>query len=426
MSFLRDTLNVYGLDQHELAILAAMVIHQPVLFAGMHGSCKTELPARLAAAYFGVELLAQRFRAYEAKNVDIVEALGYPDAHALRHARHGKEIGYVPSPISMLTRWVVLIDEILVASSTMQNRLLELIRARTLMGIPTEVRYIFGATNPPTAGNHNLYDVSPGSLQLIDRFLVINLPSLSVHTDEQRKLYRRMLQDSELRLAPGERPLRKLLRNARTRMAEFKSGDRERVENVVVELVATLTRVEGGRAVKEGQPLTTFSPRKAKVLTQFLLATEALRRTAPQVPYSLTNVVTGVLGLVPEATLLCRTKLTTGDKLRVEIEEQLRGLHLQDPLRAHRGDLLKLARAKVADDMAWSTEIISAASSVTDVETLARAVVLVERRGAAGKMVGRDLRQLLARVVLPGKAAFSLTRLTDAVETAIAAARRAQ
>ena len=423
--FLAEVLNVFGLEQQELTIIAAMVVRQPVLLSGMHGSCKTDLPERLAAAYFGVDRLPRRFRAYEAKNIDIVEALGYPDAKALRHARHGQEIGYVPSPISMLTRWVVLIDEILVASGNMQNRLLELVRKGTLMGVPTEVRFIFGATNPPAAGNYNLYDVSPGSLQLVDRFLTVSLPTLAVHTDKDRQYYRQMLHDSELHLQPGQQPLRQILRAARRRLAAFTPADQDRVGEVVLDLVGILTKVEGGRVAKDGQPLTTFSPRKAKVLGRFLLATEALRRTAPQITYNLSSVVEGVLGLVPEATLLCRVKLSNVDKLRVEIEERLKDLHLQDPLRAHRGNLLKLARARVADDMAWSTEIVDAARGVTKPETLATAIVLVERRGNAGRMVGRELRLLLAQQVLPRKAKFSLTALTKAIEQMVHAAQRA-
>jgi MoxR-like ATPase len=424
MGFLEEQLHLYGLQDQELAIIANMVIRHPVLLVGWHGSAKTELCWRLAAALYGVELTARRFRKYEAKNLDMTEMLGYADVYALRHHRGRREVGYVPSPISMATRWVVLIDEILVASGFTQNKLLELVRERTIQGVPTEVRYIFAATNPPSAGNFNLYDVNPGSLPLVDRFSVVTFPRFLLNSTTDRESLKRIIRHSDMPLQPGARPLRAIIKRARAKLASFSADDIETVDNLAVELFARFTEVEGRAASAVGEPLTTLSPRKTKVLANFLLAVEALRRTSPQVHYSLSCVTEGVLGMVPEATALCRAKIANLDKLRADVASLLGHLQLRDPLRAHRRDLLKLVCANVPDQLAWTTEVLSTARTITDPAILARAIVLVERRGLPGKMVGKDLRRMLARIVLDPKQSFTITRVIDAVEQALARARR--
>lgn len=137
--FLRR-LGVYGCDEIEDFILAGLVTGDPVLFVGPHGTAKTMLCQRLAKA------MGLKFIAYDASKALFEDVLGFPNPYSIKE----NEIDYVSTPISIHDKEFILIDEISRATYQMQNKWLEVIRSRRIMGKElSSLRYIFGAMNPP-------------------------------------------------------------------------------------------------------------------------------------------------------------------------------------------------------------------------------------------------------------------------------------
>ncbi|MBI5491258.1 MAG: MoxR family ATPase [Deltaproteobacteria bacterium] len=133
------SLGFFGLDGIETSILAGLVTGDPVLLIGPHGAAKTALVRRLSVE------LGLRFWAYDASKALFEDVIGFPNPKSLSEG----EVTYVPTPLSVWDKEFVLLDEISRASPTMQNKWLELVRARRMMGreVPG-LRYVFAAMNP--------------------------------------------------------------------------------------------------------------------------------------------------------------------------------------------------------------------------------------------------------------------------------------
>jgi len=137
--FLRK-LGIYGCDEIEDFILASLILGDPILLVGSHGTAKTMLCERLSKA------MGLKFIAYDASKALFEDILGFPDPYSIKEG----EINYVSTPISLHDKEFVLIDEISRANYQMQNKWLEVIRSRKIMGKPlSSLRYVFGAMNPP-------------------------------------------------------------------------------------------------------------------------------------------------------------------------------------------------------------------------------------------------------------------------------------
>jgi len=137
---LRD-LELYGLETIEDSLWAALITADPVLLIGGHGTAKTTLAEKLAQA------LGETFWAYDASKALFEDVIGFPDPTALAQG----ECRYIPTRLSIWDKTFILIDEISRATPSMQNKWLEIIRSRRVMGIPMEkIKYIFAAMNPPS------------------------------------------------------------------------------------------------------------------------------------------------------------------------------------------------------------------------------------------------------------------------------------
>ncbi len=137
--FLRQ-LGLVGLEELELPILCSLVTGDPLLMVGEHGTAKTALSAAVAGA------LDLEFHAYDASKALFEDIIGFPNPEALGQG----ELDYVPTSVSLWGKEFILVDEISRANAQTQNKWLEVIRSRRLMGkkLP-ELRYIFAAMNPP-------------------------------------------------------------------------------------------------------------------------------------------------------------------------------------------------------------------------------------------------------------------------------------
>jgi MoxR-like ATPase len=184
--FLRR-LGVYGCDEIEDFVLAGLVTGDPVLFVGPHGTAKTMLCERLAKA------MGLKFIAYDASKALFEDVLGFPNPYSLEKGT----VDYVATPISLHDKEFVLIDEISRANYQMQNKWLEVIRSRRIMGkeLP-KLHYVFGAMNPPYYPGAKTLDPA-----LAGRFaFIIWFPQFVDLKDEDKNLVISNLGEDDARL----------------------------------------------------------------------------------------------------------------------------------------------------------------------------------------------------------------------------------
>jgi len=130
-------LGIYGFDQIEDILLAALATGDPLLMVGDKGTAKSLL----------VEKIAQHMEissiVYSAPMTNAEELYGFPLPDLEK-----KTVEYVPTPISIWNKGFIVIDEINRARIDTQNLWLQIIRERKLMGEPTSVVYVWGCMNP--------------------------------------------------------------------------------------------------------------------------------------------------------------------------------------------------------------------------------------------------------------------------------------
>ena len=125
-------LGIYGWKkQDESLVLASLLTGDPLLLIGNHGCAKTHLANRVA------EALGKRFLVYDASKAMFEDVLGYPNVEKLKQG----VVEYVPSPVTVWDKELVLIDEFIRAIPELQSKWLEIIRGRKIMGFPTHDKW---------------------------------------------------------------------------------------------------------------------------------------------------------------------------------------------------------------------------------------------------------------------------------------------
>lgn len=160
-----ERMGLYGFKNLEDIFLAGLAIGDPILLIGSHGSAKTTLCRKLA------ESLNLKFHAYDASKALFEDIIGFPNPDSISKGI----IDYVPTALSIWDKEFILVDEISRARAESQNKWLEIIRNRKVMGLPIEkLKFIFAAMNPPS------YQGSfPIDEALAGRFtFIINVPSV--------------------------------------------------------------------------------------------------------------------------------------------------------------------------------------------------------------------------------------------------------
>ncbi len=170
-----EKLGIYGMSGIENAVLAGLVTGDPVLFIGTHGTAKTTLCRRLA------EALGLKFFAYDASKALFEDMIGFPNPASISKG----EVEYVPTKLSIWDKEFILVDEISRARVEMQNKWLEVIRGRQVMGMRADkLKYIFAAMNPPSyAGAMPLDDALTGRFAFI-----IKVPEVSEMAEKDVRL----------------------------------------------------------------------------------------------------------------------------------------------------------------------------------------------------------------------------------------------
>jgi hypothetical protein len=162
-----EQIGVYGWSEtDENLILSSILTGDPILLIGKHGSAKTHIANIMSRA------MGFRFLAYDASKSMFEDVLGYPNIEKLKAGC----VEYIPSPITIWDKEMVLIDEINRAIPELQSKWLEIIRSRKIMGFDTNVKWVWGAMNPSEySGTVYLDDA------LIGRFSLFLYPP-DIHT----------------------------------------------------------------------------------------------------------------------------------------------------------------------------------------------------------------------------------------------------
>src|SRR5210317_2310026 len=139
-SSLLNTIGVYGYDEVEPVILAALVTQDPLLLIGRAGTGKTYLLNSLSEA-FGLE-----HRHYNASLISFDDLVGFPFPDA-----DNESVKFLETPATVWAAESVLVDEISRCKPEHQNRLFSLVHERKVQGIPiANLRYRWAAMNPVT------------------------------------------------------------------------------------------------------------------------------------------------------------------------------------------------------------------------------------------------------------------------------------
>lgn len=161
-----DKLQIFGVDPaDEKAIFAGVLLGDPVLLIGPHGSAKTELGKAVAVALqeyskqnypINEEIAAEitrtgllpknwfKYATYDCSKMQFEEIIGFPNPSTFQEGH----VSYVESPVTIWDKELVILDEFNRQSSRQQNSLFELIRSRTIYGQPTGTSIIFACMNP--------------------------------------------------------------------------------------------------------------------------------------------------------------------------------------------------------------------------------------------------------------------------------------
>ena len=145
-SFL-DRVGVYGYTYpHERAMLASLLTGTPLLMIGHIGEAKTRVAEAMAELLLGTPgpgepKLFQKIAADKAQFEDMI---GFPNPKTLSEGH----IEYAKTPISIMDKKFILIDEISRCNPQLQNKFLEVVLERQVMGIPTDIQWVWATMNP--------------------------------------------------------------------------------------------------------------------------------------------------------------------------------------------------------------------------------------------------------------------------------------
>ena len=175
------SLGLHGLSHLDAPVLAVLASETPMLLIGPHGSAKSALLERLAAA------LRLEHRHYNASLISFDDLVGFP-------VPDGDGLRYLRTPATLWGAQSVFLDEISRCRPEVQNKLFSIVHEKRVQGIALEeLRYRWAAMNPPAAPDApDELDVYVGSLPLdpalADRFgFVLHLPALDDLSPEARR-----------------------------------------------------------------------------------------------------------------------------------------------------------------------------------------------------------------------------------------------
>lgn len=168
-------LKLFGFDYLDPVMIAALADERPLLLIGPHGTAKSEMLNRLAAA------LGLEHRHYNASLLNFDDLMGYPIPD-----REQGRLDFLQTPASIWGAESVFLDEISRCRPEAANKLFSIIHESRIQGIELPgLRYRWSAMNPPPhedlpADDAELYLGSmPLDPALADRFAwVLPIPAI--------------------------------------------------------------------------------------------------------------------------------------------------------------------------------------------------------------------------------------------------------
>ena len=108
-----NQLGIFGWKEaDENLVVASLLTGDPLLLIGNHGCAKTHVANKVAQA------LGRTFLVYDASKAMFEDVLGYPNVEKLKHG----VVEYVPSPVTIWDKELVLIDELNRAVPELQSK----------------------------------------------------------------------------------------------------------------------------------------------------------------------------------------------------------------------------------------------------------------------------------------------------------------
>ncbi|GIU77911.1 MAG: hypothetical protein KatS3mg005_1149 [Bryobacteraceae bacterium] len=164
-----EGLGLYGLEEVEPAILAALATEDPLLLIGPHGTGKSMLLERIA------EALGLCFRHYNASLICFDDLIGFPVPE-----QGSATLKYLQTPATIWDAEAVFFDEVSRCRPDVQNKLFSIIHERKVQGLRLEkLRFRWSAMNPPASagGTENYSGSQPLDSALADRYaFVVQIP----------------------------------------------------------------------------------------------------------------------------------------------------------------------------------------------------------------------------------------------------------
>jgi MoxR-like ATPase len=251
-----ERLGIVGMESIEPVILAALIQRDPLLLIGPHGTGKSYLLNRLAAA------LRLQHRHYNASLLNFDDLVGYP----LPNGSGG--LDYIQTPASIWAAQSVFIDEISRCRPEVQNKLFSIIHERCVQGLPLrDLVYRWSAMNPPSADDRDsLYAGSePLDRALADRFsFILDIPD-----------WQRLGQDAQERLILTADTL--LDSAAAAHLAAALDSGRRMAARILESLSEVLARYLRIVCALLRQANVVLSPRRAVMLLRNIVGVHATR-----------------------------------------------------------------------------------------------------------------------------------------------------
>jgi hypothetical protein len=138
---------IYGYKpSHERAMLASLLTGTPLLMVGRIGEAKTRVAEAMAELLLGTPKPGEpkTFQKIAADKAQFEDMVGFPNPKTLAEGK----IEYATTPISIMDKKFVLIDEISRCNPQLQNKFLEVVLERQVMGMQTDIQWVWATMNP--------------------------------------------------------------------------------------------------------------------------------------------------------------------------------------------------------------------------------------------------------------------------------------
>jgi hypothetical protein len=323
MNMLFDQMGIHGWQAIEPVVLAALASDLSVLFVGDIGGNKTEGAERIARALLGQDI---EFRAYEVPTLNFDDLVGFVNPKTLAKGA----LQFVPTPLSIWNADAVLLDEINRANPFIQSKLHELVRKRTLLGMPTNLKMVFSAVNPPETYNTGYMD-----LALASRFVCVQVPNVSAMDEIQIE---HILSGNGI--GRGGHDLRGML--ARASAFEPSGIEAMRITSLCKKIMSDL-----------GNSGIVFNARQLKMMVSLVTSGLALQWASGLDVFTNPDSIASYIGaVIPEINGIARTRVDAS-VVRGTIRTIVTGFQLADPMTMAR-NLPELIEIEPSDVLAWA------------------------------------------------------------------------